>query len=1052
MDNITPMKTLYLPELESFLESPLFQKSDYLTRENRVFRVTQGEGEASALVLGQEPLPQRVDLVFSEQALHCRCECGSAPCLHCAGLLRKLHQQTGIPAASISELLDRIVHPEKKELPREDYQQGDLFGGLDLFAPSAPARQSYTLKFQFYRKEDGDLHIRPANRHILEDGNSGHITQYVSEKLKDPPGLKQQALIDLLQKDQENLLFYLEKLQELGIIPVSGQMGLPLTVLEMDSLHIRFRLHSYVPGRGILFSAYLQALMKGETLGEERELKDFEPPRQGVLVFDSQKSVLLYMKDCSREQTFLRLLQSKQKGLLEKDLEGMTRLRERLKADKIRLDYSLVDTRIREYSPRLILQLKNRYGKLQIHFVFRYEDSSISFQDLRDYFPAAEEGCGVLYKRNRDEEARWMHLAAELLEDEIVYQRGYYASMVEASSSEDLRLRIELQDFLAYYGEDLIQQGMELELEKHSLRLKGQISVQLNRQSDWLELETREGDEEIFLDDLFESHGLVNIGGSYLKLQPQDIDLIRRLKRQGLDPQGKLESSAANQPLLETVEEHLQDGDPLKERLQDLRELNLLEEDPSDPPRLEGFQAELRNYQQHGLHWLRFLHSKGLQGCLADDMGLGKTVQTLSLIHHLKEQKQWKLSLLIGPVVTLANWEAEIEKFSPQIRFIRHQGGNRARDIQEFSGMDLIITSYQTIRNDMELFGEMDFFYIILDEAHYIKNASSQTFHAVNALKSHHRLSLTGTPIENNTLELWSQMSFLNPGLLGSLRDFQYRFALPIEREGSEEAAELLRQTVYPFILRRTKEEVATDLPEREEITLTLEMEGEQQQVYQKMKDYYRGQVKGLLGNKGRQKSNIEIFSYLLKLRQLAIFPPMAGEDYQDVPSCKMDTLMDLLEEICSEDHKVLVFSTFLGTLEHIRGMCETRHWAYSLLTGKTENREEQIGRFQQDPDTKIFLLSLKAGGVGINLTAADYVILFDPWWNPAVEKQAIDRAYRIGQTRKVFTYRLITRGSIEEKIRKMQENKQYLADQIITEDEGFSKNLEDEDILRLFE
>jgi len=1046
------MKTLYLPELESFLTSPLFQKSEYLIKENRVFRLNLGKGEASAQVLGQEPLPQKVDLVFSDQALHCRCECGGAPCLHCAGLLRKLHQQAHIPTESLSDLLDSILHSKKKETSREEELQGDLFGGMELFAPSIPIKQSYLLEFQLFRREDGDLHLRPANRHILEDGNPGHITQYRIDKLKDPPGIKQQALIDALQKGQEDLLFYLEKLKELKITSVSGQMGLPLSVQEMDKLYVRFRLHSYVPGRGILFSAYLQPLQKETPLGEERELKDFEPPRQGIMVFDPAKSSLVYMKDCSREQTFLRLLMSKQKGLLEKDLEGMTRLKERLKADKVQLDYSLVDTRIREYDPRLILQLKNRYGKLQIHFLFRYEDSSIAFQDLRDYFPAAEEGCGVLYKRNREEERRWMHLAAELLEDEIVYQRGYYASMVEASSSEDLRLRIELQDFLAYYGEDLIGQGIELELEKHPLRLKGQISVQLQQRSDWLELEAREGEDEIFLDDLFESHGLVNISGSYLKLLPKDIELIRRLKKQGLDPQGKLETSAANMPLLETVEEHLDEEDPLMDRLQDLRDLNLLEEDPSDPPRLEGFKAELRNYQQHGLHWLRFLHSKGLQGCLADDMGLGKTVQTLSLVHHLKQQKQWKLSLLIGPVVTLANWEAEIEKFSSGIRYTRHQGANRARDIQEFSGMDLVITSYQTIRNDMELFGEIDFFYIILDEAHYIKNASSQTFHAVNGLKSHHRLSLTGTPIENNTLELWSQMSFLNPGLLGSLRDFQYRFALPIEREGSEETAELLRQTVYPFILRRTKEEVATDLPEREEITLTLEMEGEQQQVYQKMKDYYRGQVKGLLGSGTRGKSNIEIFSYLLKLRQLAIYPPMAGEDYQDVPSCKMQALMDLLEEICSEDHKVLVFSTFLGTLEHIRGLCETRHWGYSLLTGKTENREEQINRFQEDPGTKIFLLSLKAGGVGINLTAADYVILFDPWWNPAVEKQAIDRAYRIGQTRKVFTYRMITRGSIEEKIRKMQENKQHLADQIITEDEGFSKNLDDEDILKLFE
>nr|MDA3849650.1 DEAD/DEAH box helicase [Spirochaetaceae bacterium] len=929
--------------------------------------------------------------------------------------------------------------------------QGELFDGLDLFNVIEPAKQNYELVFQLYKIDEKKLQIRPANHHILEDGSSGHLVPYSYSELTSPPSPEQQGLIETVQRGMEDLPKLLERFLNQQISLLWGQMGSLLEIVEAPELSLSFKLHSYLPSKGILFIPHLH-MASTQDIRLQGNMSDLFQTPLGMVLFDEKNLRIGYLKDCSQEQKFLRMLGSKSRGMLDKDLQGMEALRQRLKAEKIHLDYSLVDTRIREYPPCLVLQLQNRQDKLKIHFIFHYEGSPVAAQDLRDYFPASEQGRGVLYKRNRKSENELIHGATTLLDSEIQYQRGHYASLVDATKGEDLQLRLELQDFLNYYAGDLMAQGIELELEKHPIKGKQALSFQIQSNHDWLELQARQEDQSVELDELFESHGLAKVGLNYQILSKEDVQLLQSLRRQGLNNSGELETSASNLPLLETMESQLDENDPLKQRLSDLRELNHFQEDPSQPPELHGFAATLRNYQAHGLQWLRFLHNKGLQGCLADDMGLGKTVQTLALIHHLKSKNQWKTSLLIGPVVTLGNWEAEIKRFSPEITFIRHQGAQRSRHPEDLLNYDLIISSYQTIRNDLELFENFEFFYIILDEAHYIKNARSQTFQAIHSLKSHHRLSLTGTPIENSTVELWSQMSFLNPGLLGSLRDFQYRFALPIEREGDEKAAQLLRNRVYPFILRRTKEEVATDLPPREEIVLTLEMTDEQQMVYQRMKDFYRAQVKGLLDSQGRQKSSMQIFSYLLKMRQLAIHPPMAGEEYQDVSSCKMDALTDLLDEISMEDHKVLVFSQFLGSLEAIRKICESRHWNYSYLTGSTPDREEQIRLFQENPNTKIFLLSLKAGGIGINLTQADYVVLFDPWWNPAVERQAIDRAYRIGQKRKVFTYRLIAKNTIEEKIRIMQENKQNLADSIITEDEGLYKDLSDQDIMNLFE
>jgi len=466
-----------------------------------------------------------------------------------------------------------------------------------------------------------------------------------------------------------------------------------------------------------------------------------------------------------------------------------------------------------------------------------------------------------------------------------------------------------------------------------------------------------------------------------------------------------------------------------------------------------GFNGELRNYQKEGFKWLRFLREYDFSGCLADDMGLGKTVQTLALLQTLKDIHRLKTSLLVAPVSAIPNWEAEIRKFAPGLSFHRHIGPNREKSTEGWRETDLVITSYATLRIDIEWFKEFDFDTVILDESQNIKNYTSLVSRAVKIIKGKYRLALSGTPIENNTMELWSLFDFLIPGYLGTPRWFSRQFAVDIEREKSDRKAELLKKMIYPFILRRKKEEVETELPEKTEIVTKLTMDDDQLKLYEDTARYYREELEREIDEKGVEKSSMKILEGMLRLRQLCLFPRLVNEKYREVPSAKFDHFTELMEDILSEDHKVLIFSQFVEALKILRDYFEEAEIDYSYIDGSVNvnTREKMVKTFQEDKERRVFLLSLKAGGVALNLTAADYVVIFDPWWNPAVEAQAIDRSHRIGQTRKVFVYRMVVEGSIEEKMLELQEEKRALVENLITSDAGTFKKLKKEDILKLF-
>ena len=470
-----------------------------------------------------------------------------------------------------------------------------------------------------------------------------------------------------------------------------------------------------------------------------------------------------------------------------------------------------------------------------------------------------------------------------------------------------------------------------------------------------------------------------------------------------------------------------------------------------DHPLPIGFQGELRPYQKAGYNWLRFVQDYHFGGCLADDMGLGKTIQTLAMLLNRREsgEAQGAASLLVLPTSLVFNWMSEAQKFTPDLRVLAYTGTYRDKNPDRFSDYDMVLTSYGIVRLDTELLTSYKFDYVILDESQAIKNPSSTTSQAVRQLRSKHRLILTGTPVENSTMDLWSQMSFINPGLLGTQAFFRKEFLKPIEKHQDEGRTKRLHALIKPFILRRHKAQVAKELPEKTEQLSYCSMTEEQAHAYEETKSFYRNKILRNLDEHGPASTQFLLLQGLTRLRQIANHPRLADENYTH-ESGKLREVLRMIRNVVAEGHKVLVFSQFVQHLALVRAALDERQLAYAYLDGATRNRPAEVTRFQETESLKIFLISLKAGGIGLNLTAADYVFILDPWWNPAVEAQAVDRAHRIGQQRPVFTYKFITQGTVEEKILALQRRKLALVSELIATDEAVIKHLTRADIEEL--
>jgi len=458
-----------------------------------------------------------------------------------------------------------------------------------------------------------------------------------------------------------------------------------------------------------------------------------------------------------------------------------------------------------------------------------------------------------------------------------------------------------------------------------------------------------------------------------------------------------------------------------------------------------GFQGELRPYQREGLGWLRFLDDFDWGGCLADDMGLGKTVQVLALLAETRRQTMHGPSLIVAPKSVVFNWVREAERFAPKLRILNYTGTQRAQSRNAIGDQHLVLTTYGTLRRDIKFLQSQDFNYVVLDEAQAIKNAKSKNAQSARLLAARRRLAMTGTPVENELADLWSIFEFLNPGMLGTLKAFKGFTGAGRDSDASQ--LSLLQRMMRPFILRRTKGQVATDLPQRSEQTIECELPKKQAKYYDELRDHYRRSLTARVDKIGLARSKMHVLEALLRLRQAACHPGLIDESKVDVESAKLDTLLPMLTELVQEGHKALVFSQFTKMLAIVRTALDRDGITYEYLDGRTRKRSDRVDRFQNDPDCPLFLISLKAGGTGLNLTAADYVFILDPWWNPAVEAQAIDRAHRIGQTKKVIAYRLIAQGTVESKILELQQTKRELADAIITQQNSLIRSLTREDL-----
>jgi len=685
-------------------------------------------------------------------------------------------------------------------------------------------------------------------------------------------------------------------------------------------------------------------------------------------------------------------------------------------------------------TPRPLLQVTvdpHVNGRLNACFSFDYDGTIVAASDVRDRIYRRKEKRLIL----RDREA-------ERAAEELLAPLGFKRVSI---ADEDIDYQIAVSK-LPRAVADLLARGWQIEAEGALYRAPGGFRLSVSSGIDWFDLEggVEYGDHVVpfprLLEALRRGQNWVKLGNGAVGLLPEEW-----LKRRGLvlstaEAHGDALRFRPGQALLLDAllaAENAATCDETFRRLRDeLASFDGVE--PRDPP--PGFQGTLRPYQRLGVGWTEFLRKFRLGGCLADDMGLGKTVTVLALLEARRQAKAGA-SLVVMPRSLVFNWKAEAERFAPSLRVLDFTGAGRS-----LGDADVVLTTYGTLRRDAPRLKDVRFDYVILDEAQAIKNAMSATAKAARLLKGEHRLALSGTPIENHLGELWSLMEFLNPGLLGSASVF--KDAVGTGRELDEATRSLLARALRPFILRRTKAQVAPELPPKVEQTLTVELQPWERKRYDELREHYRQSL--LNGTRDWKRGKFIVLEALLRLRQAACHVGLLDRSLRGESGAKLDALLEQVREVIDEGHKALIFSQFTSLLDIVRRRLDREKVAYEYLDGRTRDRAARVERFQTDPACPLFLISVKAGGLGLNLTAAEYVFLLDPWWNPAVEAQAIDRTHRIGQARHVFAYRLVARDTVEEKVLELQKSKRALADAILLEDRSLLRDLTREDLALL--
>ena len=702
---------------------------------------------------------------------------------------------------------------------------------------------------------------------------------------------------------------------------------------------------------------------------------------------------------------------------------------------------------------KVLLQEKGDYLLFQPVFSYKgFETTSIG----KDQLLIPDGDKVLLIQRNKEKETAF-----------ITQLQSLHSQFIQPQGSSGLALRGNdvLKNNWFFLFMDAMQemkvtvQGFEALKNFRFNTSRPQTKIHISSSTDWFDarVDIIFGDQKVTIADvkkaLANKQQFVPLTDGTLGVLPDEwVKRYALLFRVGEGKSNELRLSRYHLSVIDELYENRNEEEliiHLEKKYEQLKEFKKIKE--IDPP--AHLLHTLRPYQIHGFHWLNYLHEVNWGGILADDMGLGKTIQALSFLHHYKEHYGRLRALVVCPTTLIFNWENEIKKFAPGLTYRIHHGGERLRNREALNDFEVIITTYGTLRSDIKLLMEMPLDYVVLDESQAIKNPASKVTKAACLLRAKHRLCMSGTPLQNNTFDIFAQMNFLNPGMLGSIEFFRQEFAIPIDKFGEPDRKDHLRKLLFPFILRRTKEQVAKDLPDKTETILFCEMEEEQRKVYDAYRNDYRDKILGTIESQGIQKSQLTILQGLMKLRQICDSPAILNEtDKYPNHSIKLDELSREISENIG-NHKALVFSQFLGMLALIKEKLIELEIPFAYFDGSTTatDREKAIREFQDNDSCRVFLISLKAGGVGLNLTAADYVYIVDPWWNPAVEQQAIDRTHRIGQTKNIFAYRMICKDSIEDKILQLQDRKRILAKDLIADDDGFVKSLSREDVEYLF-
>ncbi len=716
----------------------------------------------------------------------------------------------------------------------------------------------------------------------------------------------------------------------------------------------------------------------------------------------------------------------------------------------------LVET-IHKQKPAYRLYLREQEQMLVMQPAFVYNEVEIKWGFFGDLVQA-HEGVVKIVKRNEPAEQEYIQLLRTLHSDlqQNTKDHFFYLPGVSVLAhnwffrfTEQMReWKVELMGF-----ENL----RNLRINVH----KPQTRVQVTSNIDWFDaqVELSFGDQTVSIIEvkkaLNQKQNFVRLGDGSVGILPEEwLKKYSLLLKMGETRGDKVRLKKYHFSVLDELLSEVDENALQEELEQKKRQLDaILNADFGNITAPADLKAVLRPYQLAGFQWLVFLYEAGWGGILADDMGLGKTVQALAFFLHFKSTHPDARFMVICPTTLMYNWENEIKKFTPSLTHFIHHGPKRAPHKAPFDKFDITITTYGTMRSDIAIFKERHFDYVVLDESQSIKNPQSQVAKASLLLNCRNRLALSGTPVQNNTFDLYAQMNFLNPGMLGTREFFMNEFATPIDKFQEDEVKVQLRKLTYPFLLRRTKEQVAKDLPEKTETIIYCEMGGEQRKIYDAFRNSYRSQILGMIDERGIERSTMHILQGLTKLRQICDSPAILNEEevYPNHSVKEEELMREIVENV--GNHKVLVFSQFLGMLALIRQGLQQNNIPHVYFDGSTASaeRERAIQEFQNNSNCRVFLISLKAGGIGLNLTAADYVYIVDPWWNPAVEQQAIDRTHRIGQTKNIFAYRLICKETIEEKMLQLQERKRALASELVSDDGAFLKRLTRDDIAFLF-